>query len=67
MIIEQTKDEIIFKLPANLNIEELQEMADLLGVKEISQKSKATQKEVDELAKVAKKGRWKRTRAKLGL
>lgn len=67
MIIERTKDEIIFKISGDTNIDELQEVADILTFKEISRKSKATQEEVDELAKLAKKGRWEKTKDKLGL
>lgn len=67
MIIERTKDEIIFKIPGDTNIDELQEIADILTFKEISRKSKAKQEAVDELAKLAKKGRWEKTKDKLGL
>lgn len=67
MIIERIKDEIIFKIPGDTNIDELQEIADILTFKEISRKSKATQEEIDELAKLAKKGRWEKTKDKLGL
>lgn len=67
MIIERNKDEIIFKIAADTDIEELQELADLLKFKELSRKSKATQEQVDELAKVAKKGRWQKTKSGLGL
>lgn len=65
--MERTKGEIIFRIPADTDIDELQEIVDLLSFKEISRKSKATQVEVDKLAKLAKKGRWEKTRAKLGL
>lgn len=65
MIIERTKDEIIFRLPASMNIDELQDMADLLEFKEITKKSNATQKDVDDLVKQIKKGRWADTKSKL--
>lgn len=67
MIIERTKDEIIFRLPANLNIDDLQGLADLLEYKGISQKSKVKQSQVDELVSDIKKGRWEKTKNKLGL
>ena len=54
-------------IPADTNIDELQDMADLLEFIGISRKSKASQKEVDGLAKAASKGRWEKTKAKLGL
>lgn len=67
MIIERTNNEIIFRLPASLDIDELQDIADLLEYKEIARKSKATQKDVDGLVGKIKKGRWSETKAKLGL
>ena len=67
MIIERTKDEVIFKLPNTINVDDLQDMADLLEFKELSNKSKASQQEVDDLVKTIKKGRWSQTKAKLGL
>lgn len=67
MIIERTKNEIIFRLPADTNVDELQDMVDLLEFKEIAKNSKATQKDVDDLVKTIKKGRWTETKSKLNL
>ena len=67
MIIERTKNEIIFRLPATINIDDLQDMADMLEYKEIAKKSKATQEAVDDLVKTIKKGRWAETKSKLNL
>lgn len=67
MIIERTKKEVIFRLPINVNVDVLQDMADLLEFREIGQKSKASQNQVDLLVKSIKKGRWKKTKEKLGL
>lgn len=67
MIIERTSKEIIFRLPSSTKLEELQDIADLFTFKEISQKSKAKQKDVDDLVKKIKKGRWTKTKKKLGL
>ncbi len=65
MIIERTKNEIIFRLPANTDIDDLQDMTDLFEYQEITRKSKAAQKDVDILVKSIKKGRWERTRKQL--
>ena len=65
MIIERTKNEIIFRLPYNVKIDDLQELTDLLEYNEISMKSKATQKDVDILVKKIKKGRWEKTKQQL--
>ena len=67
MIIERTSKEIVFRLPASTKLKDLQDVANLFAFKEISQKSKATQKGVDELVKQVKKGRWNKTKEKLGL
>ena len=67
MIIERTSKEVIFRLPASTKLEDLQEIADLFAFKEISRKSKATQKDVDDLVKKIKKGRWAKTKKQIGL
>ena len=67
MIIERTSKEIVFRLPSSTKLEDLQDIANLFAFKEISQKSKATQKDVDDLVKKIKKGRWAKTKQRLGL
>lgn len=67
MIIERTDKEIIFRVPASTDIDELQDLADFLEFKEIAKKSKASQKDVDALVKQIKKGRWSGHKNKLGL
>jgi len=67
MIIERTKKEVIFRIPAKTSVDELQDIADYIRYKEIVSKSKATQKQVDSLVEKVKKGRWSKTRLKLGL
>jgi hypothetical protein len=67
MVIERTSKEIIFRLPSSTKLKDLQDIADLFTFGEISQKSKASQKEVDYLVKKIKKGRWNKTRQKIGL
>ena len=67
MIIERTSKEVVFRLPSSTKLEDLQEIANLFAFKEISSKSKATQKDVDDLVKKVKKGRWEKTKKRLGL
>ncbi|OQX77291.1 MAG: hypothetical protein B6D64_08505 [Bacteroidetes bacterium 4484_276] len=67
MIIERTNNEVIFRLPGTINVDDLQDMTDLFEFMEIAKKSKAKQKDVDELVKSIKKGRWKRTKAKISV
>ena len=63
MIIERTKNEIIIRLPGDINIDELQDMTDWFLYKEITRKSKAKQKDVDLLVSEVKKGRWNKRKA----
>lgn len=67
MIIERTSKEVLFRLPATTKLEDLQEIANLFAFKEVARNSRATQKEVDDLVKKVKKGRWEKTKRKLGI
>ena len=67
MIIERTSKEIVFRLPSSTKLEDLQDIANLFTFKEISRNSKATQKDVDDLVKRIKKGRWAKAKQRLGL
>ena len=58
MIIERTDDEIIFRIPADINIDFLQAMSDLLVYKELTKNIKVKQSEVDNLVRGIKIGRW---------
>ena len=65
MIIERTKSEIIFRLPGDIKIDELQELTDWFRYLEVTRKSKATQADVDTLVGQIKKGRWARRKQQL--
>jgi transcriptional regulator of heat shock response len=56
MTIERTKNEIIFRLPNNINLDDLQDFVDYFQYRTIAKKSKASQTEVDNLVKEIKKG-----------
>jgi hypothetical protein len=62
MVIERTNSEIIMRIPSFLNFEEIQRIIDLMTYKEATARSMATQDEVDEIAKSAKKGWWQANR-----
>ena len=64
MIIERTDKEIIFKLPANTDLEDLQRYYDYLRYKELTQDSKATQKQADALADESKKRWWEENKSR---
>jgi hypothetical protein len=65
MTIERTTDGIIVKLPTNTNIEEIQRFLNYLRYKEIVAKSKATQEDVDELARAVNKRWWEKNKHRL--
>jgi hypothetical protein len=64
MVIERTKDEVIIRLPAYVNTDDLQRLVNLLSYKEATAKSEATQAEVDEFSKEVKKGWWAKNGSK---
>ena len=62
MTIERTDTEVIIRLPASVNVEDLQEMVNYARYKEITSKVKVSQEEVDQFAKEIKKGLWTKNR-----
>lgn len=65
MIIERTPNEIIFRFPKSMNLDDLQDLTDLFEYKELTKNSRTSQKEVDDLVKSIKKGRWENTKQQL--
>lgn len=65
MLIERTTDEVIIRLPAAVDTTGLQRLVDYLTYKEATVNSKATQQQVDRLARSVKKGWWKKNRKRL--
>lgn len=65
MLIERTNKEVIIRLPASVDTTELQRLVDYLTYKEPTANLKATQEQVDELAKDVIKGWWKANRSRL--
>ena len=62
MLIERTSSEVIIRLPASVDTTGLQRLVDYLTYKEATTNSKATQEQVDKLAREVKKGWWKKNR-----
>lgn len=62
MLIERTSSEVIIRIPASVDITGLQRLVDYLIYKETTTNSKATQEQVDKLAKDVKQGWWKQNR-----
>jgi predicted trehalose synthase len=65
MLIERTNREVIIRLPASVDTIGLQRLVDYLTYKEATANSKATQDQVDKLARQVKKGWWKQNRKRL--
>lgn len=65
MLIERTNTEVIIRLSADVDTYGLQRFIDYLSYKEATAKSKVKQKDVDELARLVKKGWWKKNKTKL--
>jgi len=62
MTIERTAESIIVTLPASFDITEIQRFLDYLRFKEIVSKSKATQEQIDQLAREVNKGWWQKNK-----
>ena len=58
MILERTADEVIIRLPANINWEDLELMIRFIKYKENVSKSKATQEDIDKLAREVNNQWW---------
>jgi len=67
MILERTKDEILVRLSANVDLTELQNMIDYLNFKELTAKSKAKQSDADQLSKEVNKSIWLKVKDSRGL
>ena len=62
MQIERTNDEILIRVAAGTDLVGLQRILDYLRFREIASKSKATQKQINELATESKSTWWKKNK-----
>lgn len=60
MKLEKTKDEILIRLPANIDIRELETLLDYFNYQEKTANSEASQEEVDQLAEEVNQKIWER-------
>lgn len=67
MILERTKDEILIRLPANIDVSELQTMLDYLQYLELTANSSATETDVESLADSANKSMWQKVKETRGI
>ena len=63
MILERTNNEILVRLPAYVDLSELQDMLDYLDYKEQTAKSTTVQKDVDELSEKVNQNIWTKFQA----
>ena len=62
MLIERTSKEIIIRLPASVDTNDLQDFLNYTRYKELTSKIKVSQKQVDRLADEVNKNWWAKTR-----
>lgn len=65
MLVERTEKEVIIRLPASVDTEDLQEILNFARYKELTVDFKTEQSEVDKLATEINSKWWSRNRAKL--
>jgi hypothetical protein len=58
MVLERTANEVIIRLPANINWEDLELMIRFIKYRENVSKSKAKQEDIDKLAREVNKQWW---------
>ena len=64
MTIERTASEIIIKIPATVEMEEIQRLLDYLDYKAAASASKAKQEDIDQLAREVNKSWWENNKDK---
>ncbi len=64
MQIERTNKEILIRLSSEIDLTGLQRIIDFIKFREISSKSKASQKQIDELAKSANQSWWEKNKSR---
>ncbi len=64
MEIQRTKDEILLRIPANVDTLGLQRMINYLKFKEATANSDASQLEIDKLAEESKDGWWEKNKSR---
>ncbi len=65
MLVERTSKEVIIRLPASVDIEDLQDILNYARYKELTADFKTGQEEVDKLAEEINAAWWAKNRSKL--
>jgi hypothetical protein len=64
MEIVRTDNEILIRVDGNTDLTGLQRILDYIKFREIASKSKASQKQIDELAKESKSSWWEKNKSR---
>lgn len=64
MQIERTNNEILIRVAPSTDLTGLQRILDYIKFREIASKSKASQEEIDELAKESKSSWWEKNKSR---
>ena len=67
MIVQRKNNEILVRFTAGTRTSKIQSILDYLRYEELTSKSTATEKDVDNLVEEAKKGRWDRIKKEIDL
>ena len=67
MIVERLNNEILIRIPGNMNSSKIQTIINYLRYEELTAESGATQEDIKILTSEAKKGRWDRIKKEIGL
>jgi len=65
MLVERTSKEVIIRLPASVDTEDLQDFLNYARYKELTANFKTDQKEVDKIANIINAKWWTKNRSKL--
>ena len=60
MTVERTDKEIVIRIPVSSDMVDIERLIDYLKFREIASKSKATQEQIDELARESKAEWWRK-------
>jgi hypothetical protein len=67
MILERTKDEILIRLPANIELSKLQSLLEYLQYLELTANSSAKESDISNLSKMANKSMWQKVKEARGI
>ncbi|MCL6259047.1 hypothetical protein M3O96_08115 [Aquiflexum sp. TKW24L] len=66
MIVEQKNNEILVRISAGTNASQIQAILDYLRFVELTSKSEASEKDVQNLIKESKSDRWEKIKKEIG-